>query len=76
MLATLVSLLLATDPTPTFCDGYRQGYLAAVCQGMGWLCPTAPREYPRCPQERGTPREGYVRGYEDGDATVRRKGLK
>ncbi len=62
----LLSALLLILPTPEFCLAYRQGYRAAVCEGLGPLCITAPREYPACPSEGGTPREGYDRGFEEG----------
>lgn len=68
MIATLVSLFVAVLPTPDFCITYRAGYTAAICQGKGAACIRAPREYPACPSEGGTPREGYDRGFDDGVA--------
>lgn len=66
----MTSLLLAfltILPTPEFCLAYRQGYRAAVCHGYGPLCIEAPREYPACPSEGGTPREGYDLGFVAGE---------
>jgi len=62
----LLAYLLLILPTPEFCLAYRQGYRAAVCEGMGPLCITAPRVYPACPSDGGTPQEGYQWGWDAG----------
>ncbi len=62
----LLVAFLSILPTPEFCLAYRQGYRAAVCEGLGPLCITAPRTYPACPSDGGTPQEGYNRGWDEG----------
>lgn len=49
--------------TPEYCSGFRQGLLAAYCQGHQF-CTAAPA--PTCPEAQGGFEEGYNRGYADG----------
>jgi hypothetical protein len=64
MLALLTALLLTTPSE--FCAGYRQGFTAAYCAGHQF-CHAAP--VPPCPDasEDATWRDGYDRGYAEGE---------
>lgn len=61
------SLLLAAllSTAPTYCDGYKQGFTAAYCQGHQF-CVSAP--VPACHDKPGSFQEGYDKGYDDGEA--------
>ena len=62
MIPILVALLLSQSSP--FCAGYRQGFTAAYCQGHQF-CTSAP--VPACPSTEGTWKDGYDRGYTDGE---------
>lgn len=57
----LASLL---SSSADYCQGYRQGFTAAYCQGHQF-CRSAP--VPACPNADGGYQDGYARGYADGE---------
>lgn len=61
-LLTAAALLFAD--IPAFCAGYNQGFTSAYCQGH-LFCKSA--SVPACPSMDATWREGYDRGYDDGE---------
>lgn len=63
ILALVLSLLTSS---PAYCQGYRQGFTAAYCQGHQF-CRAAP--VPACPsgEDDATFQDGYDRGYSDGE---------